>query len=89
MYMLEKCRLQNKPVILHTNPLKSLNINKPITSKISIIDYSVKEGIDAIVLKDENSDHNSYISTIKSFISVLLQIEAYEDNKSKYEELSK
>lgn len=88
-YMIARCRMQNKPVLLETNVLKSINVNKPLISKISAVDSSVKEGIDAIIVNDDTIIGNNYLATLKAFQNVLLQLEAYEDNKCRYEEMSR
>lgn len=89
MYMLEKCRIQNKTVILQTLAMKSMNISKPSISQISTIDFAVKEGIDSLLLIEDHNYVNYYFDIIRTVRDALLQIEAYEDNKNKYEEMSK
>lgn len=89
IYMVEKCKLQNKPIILQNYSLKSLNINKPVISKISTLDFAVKEGIDSIILEEEINSEKCFLAAIAACRDVLLQIEAFEDSRNKYEEMSK
>jgi len=91
MYIIEKCKIKSKPIILKLNSLKSMNVNRPIISKISSIEFCVKEGIDSILIYEESLDfnENEYLNTLRAFRQMLLQVEAYCDNISKFEEISK
>lgn len=87
-YMATRCRMQNKPVILQTTNLKSIN-NRRLTPRMSIVDSTVNEGIDSIIVNDDGIVSNSYLATVKGFRSALLQLETYRDNRHRYEEMSR
>lgn len=78
MYILEKCKLYNKPLIIQTNSKQSFDI------KISTLDFIVKQGIDAIIIKDEVCELNEYVNILKSSRKAILDIEKKEDNINKY-----
>lgn len=84
IYIIEKCKQYNKPLILQTNSIKSINLNKPAIFKVSILDFAVKAGIDGIIIKDEVCGMQEYINTIKASRNVIIEIEKVEDSIQKY-----
>jgi hypothetical protein len=78
MLISEKCRLRNKLFIFETFA----------KSNINIIEYSARTGVDALMLNNENSEIN-YTHLRKNFTNNLIDLEAIEDTKDKYEEVSK
>ena len=78
--MIEKCRQYNKIVIFEMSS-KSNNI-------FNLIDYSAKIGVDAIFLNCENLSE-CHFDLKKNYMNNLIHLEASEDNKLKYEEISK
>jgi pyruvate kinase len=89
IYMIQKCKLQNKPIFIKNFSFKTLNINKPLLSKFSFLDLSAKEGIDSIIIEDDTQTEGGLIDNIRICREVLRQIESYEDSHFKYQEMSK
>jgi len=90
MYIIEKCKIKQKPLYLQTNILKSMTKRiKPTVTEISNLDYTVKMGFDGLILKEELTMAYNYIDILKFLEENLLQIESLNEVKSKYEELSK
>jgi pyruvate kinase len=90
MYMFEKCKIQQKPIYLQTNIIKSMIKRvKPLVTEISNLDFIVNSGIDGLILKEEITNSPNYIELIKVLKETLVQMEAFSDTKAKYEELSK
>lgn len=78
--MIEKCRQYNKIIIFEMSS-KSNNI-------FNLIDYSAKMGVDAIFLNCENISECNLVLK-KNYMNNLIHLELSEDNKFKYEEISK
>jgi len=89
IYIVEKCKQYNKPLILQTNNIKSINVNKPAIFKVSILDFAVKAGIDGIIIKDELCEMQEYLNTVKASRNVIMEIERVEDSIHKYFDQSK
>lgn len=90
MYIIEKCKLQQKPFYLQTNILKSMTTRvKPTVTEISNLTYSVEVGFDGLILKEELTTADNYIDIVKCLEENLLQIESFSEIKPSYEELSK
>lgn len=90
MYIIEKCKIKQKPLYLQTNILKSMTKRiKPTVTEISNLDYTVKMGFDGLILKEELTMAHNYIEILKFLEENLLQIEFLNEVKHKYEELSK
>lgn len=90
MYMMEKCKIMQKPIFMQTNILKSMTRRvKPLVTEISNIDHAVNEGIDGLILKDELTMADNHQVILKLLKGILLEMEALSDTKAKYEEFSK
>lgn len=90
MYIIEKCKLKQKPFFLQTNILKSMTTRvKPTVTEISNLAYSVKVGFDGLILKEELTMAHNYVYIVKFLIESLRQIESLNEVKSTYEDLSK
>jgi hypothetical protein len=85
--MIEQCRLHNKALIFESATNKSFNLQKGLIN--SFIERSIKDGVDGILVKEENSNDESYLETIKIFNTSIIQMEVSDDNRKHYEELSK
>jgi hypothetical protein len=55
----------------------------------SFIEHAIKDGVDCILVKEEQLSEESYLETIKIFNSNIIQMEHNYDNKLKSQELSK
>jgi len=53
------------------------------------LDFAVKAGIDAIIIKDELCEIQEYTNTIKASRNVIIEIERVEDTINKYFDQSK
>lgn len=90
MYIIEKCKINHKPVLLQTCILQSMTTRiRPKVTEISNIDYAVNMGVDGIILKEEVTMADNYVNIIKILFEILLNIETDTDTKTRYEELSK
>ncbi len=89
MYIIEKCKIKQKPLFLQTNILKSMTKRiKPTVTEISNLDYTVKMGFDGLILKEELTMAHNYIDILKFLKENLIQMEFLYEVKHKYEELS-
>jgi pyruvate kinase len=90
MYIIEKCKIFQKPIFMQTCILKSMMHRvKPIITEISNLDHAVNVGVDGLILKEEITLAHNHTEIIKILRETLLGIEALSDSKNKYEELSK
>jgi pyruvate kinase len=90
MYMLEKCKIQQKPIYLQTNIIKSMIKRvKPLVTEISNLDIIVNSGIDGVILKEEITKSHNSMDLIRLLKDTLVQMETFSDTKTKYEDLSK
>jgi hypothetical protein len=85
--MIEQCRLHNKTLIFESATNKSFNLQKRMIN--SFIEHSIKDGVDCILIKEELSNDDSYIETIKIINSSITQMELSNDNKENNQEISK
>jgi hypothetical protein len=84
--MINQCRLFNKILILESAN-KSYKLQKSIIQ--SFVEYAIKDGVDGILIKKDNSTNEGFIEKIKLFNRCVVAMELSEDNKKKYEELTK
>ena len=90
LYIIELCRIKQKPLFLQSNILKSLTYRlKTDCSEISNIEYIVKMGFDGIILKEQITQDPNYLENIKFLKEKIIENEAINEIKTKYEELSK
>jgi len=48
------------------------------------LDFALKAGVDAIIIKDQICEINDYLNTLKASRNVIAEIERVEDTISKY-----
>ena len=86
MYIIEKCKIKQKPLFLQTNILKSMTKRiKPTVTEISNLDYTVKMGFDGLILKEELTMAHNYIDILKFLKENLIQMEFLYEVKHKDE----
>lgn len=85
-YIIEKCKLANKPIYFKTNCFNTLySVNIPSVSDISNLDSSINSGIDGFIL----SEYFPYESII-NLHKIIVEIENINEcGKSKFDEISK
>jgi len=70
--LVEKCRLNNTPVIIATQMLKSMEQNTvPTRAEITDVANAVFEGSDAVMLSEESAMGNYPVKTVKTMAKIL------------------
>jgi len=70
--LVEKCRLNNTPVIIATQMLKSMEKNTvPTRAEITDVANAVFEGSDAVMLSEESAMGNYPVKTVKTMAKIL------------------
>lgn len=89
-YIIERCKLMHKPILLQANILKSMTYRiRPTMTEISNIDSAVNSGIDGLILKEEVTMAHNYMNIIKTLKNILSNVEIIIDNKHRFEELAR
>ena len=84
-YIIEKCKLTNKPIYFKTNCFNTLHCIKiPSVTDISNLNGAITSGIDGFILS-EYFPSEAFIKLQK----IITEMENLVDGKSKYEEISK
>jgi len=70
--LVEKCRLNNKPVIIATQMLKSMEKNTiPTRAEITDVANAVFEGSDAVMLSEESAMGDYPVKTVQTMAKIL------------------
>ena len=85
MYMMEQCRLYNKTLIFES--VTGSTSHKEVFN--SFIEHAIKDGIDCVIVNEEHSSDETYISLMKTYITNIVLMESLVDNNLKNQELSK
>jgi pyruvate kinase len=89
LYILDKCRINNIPILIQTILRKPVSTSTPLVNEISTFDYALKEGIDSLIIEDDIQDSSHYIDLIRLTRDTILKTETFEEKITKHEDVRK